>query len=136
MIKGTCRPLWPTIRGTLSLPALSESRADVDFLLDTGAAFSIVHPRDIRRLSADVYDDIAGREVVTGRGIGGQASYFEEEAVLSFEHTDGALISYILPVHIAVPTADNADYPSLLGMDFLMHFRMTMSHREGLLELR
>jgi len=71
-----------------------------------------------------------------GRGVGGTADYFVEDARISFEHADGSEFDYILDVRVAVPTDANADYPSFLGMDFLSHFRITLDFAHDLVELR
>lgn len=106
------------------------------FLLDTGAVFSVVHPRDTRALGIDVTSAFGEQDRESGRGIGGTAWYFLDDMRMAVNHADGDEVTYLMPVHVAVPTADNADYPSFLGMDFLMHFVLTMSHRDGIVELR
>lgn len=42
---------------------------------------------------------------------------------------------YRHPMGIAGPTPSNATLPSILGMDFLRHFRLTVSVREDRAEL-
>jgi len=106
------------------------------FILDTGALFSILHPRDVDLLDLDFDRTFHGRQAVGGGGIGGTAMYYEEEARLSFDHTDDTRTHYILPVNVALPTQANAEYPSILGMDFISNFRLTVDFNNDLIELQ
>jgi hypothetical protein len=136
VIKGRFNPLSPIIDGLLVFPRLGSDPVSATFLLDTGAMFSVVHPKDIKALGLEVMVAFEGCEAVRGRGIGGQARYFKDEVRLTFEHADGVPIDYSFAMQIAVPTDDNADYPSFLGMDFLMNFRVLIHHERGIVELR
>lgn len=121
--------------GVLSLPRLGPAQVDVTFLVDTGATFTVIHPKDLKAMGLDVMRAFASQPTDHGRGIGGVARYFKDEARLSFEHATGEVVDYLLPVNIAVPTDVNADYPSMLGMDFLYAFRLVVSMPERTLTL-
>jgi hypothetical protein len=125
----------PAISVRLSLPDLATIVYDAEFLLDTGAAFSVLHPKDAEGLRLDVRRLFATSTTVGGRGIGGRADYVEVNARLELTHTDGRMIAYLMPLRIAAPTADNADYPSFLGMDFIGHFKLCVALETGTVEL-
>jgi hypothetical protein len=120
----------------MTLPDLGGSPTDVSLLIDTGAVFSVVHPKDLARSGIDPYSALAGRDSVIGRGVGGGAQYVEEPARLTLVHSDGQVFDYVLPIHLALPTDHNLDYPSFLGMDFIRHFRLTVHFDAQLVELR
>ena len=86
-------------------------------------------------LGVDIMTSFGGQERVSGRGVGGLAWYFLDDARLSFAHEDGREVDYMTPIRIAVPTDENADYPSVLGMDFLYAFRLVVSMPENLVSL-
>lgn len=137
MIRGIFTPAGsPAVTGLLSFPRLGGESVDATFLLDTGATFSVIHPKDVKALGLDVMVAFGDRRQESGRGVGGRARYLMDEARLSFEHTDGEQFDYILPIHVAVPTDDNADYPSFLGMDFISNFRMVVSFNSRAVELQ
>jgi hypothetical protein len=125
----------PAIAGTVSFPRVADNSHEVTWLLDTGASFSILHPADLLGLGL-APEDFAGAQSSRGRGVGGAAEYLLEDARLSFRHADGAAISYLMPVWIALPTEHNKTFPSVLGMDFISNFRMTIDIRVPLVELR
>ena len=54
---------------------------------------------------------------------------------LEFTQHDGTRTQYRFAVRIAKPMAANAELPSILGMDFIQHFRLTVSVREDRVEL-
>ena len=58
----------------------------------------------------------------TSQGIGGIATGFMEEALLSF-FDQRHVYSYLLPIEILAPTAYNQNFPSLLGRDVLARWR-------------
>ena len=69
--------------------------------------------------------------------IGGSVGSFTDEAIVSFEHADGTVVGYRFDdMRFAVPTDYNADYPSLLGMDFITAFELVINARTDVVELR
>jgi hypothetical protein len=109
----------------------------VSFLLDTGAPISVIHPQDMKAMGLDTTLDMRDRPLVHGRGIGGETQHFTDEAIVSFEHADGSIVGYRFEeMRFAVPTDYNADFPSLLGMDFIGAFELVLNSNEERIELR
>ena len=74
----------PFVRAVVELPRL-DLKHPVDFLVDTGAARSTLHPQSMVRLgiSLEIYVPTLISDMT---GVGGGASYGEEEAVLHFRN--------------------------------------------------
>ena len=117
----------PFIRGVVELPRLG-LRHPVDFLVDTGAARTTLHPLSMTRLgiSLDSYAPGQKREMT---GVGGGASYGEEEAVL---HVREAQIP--MPILVGPLIREQFDFslssriPSLMGMDVLSMGRLSVDY--------
>ena len=120
----------PYVEGFLVIPRL-EIYGNVQFLLDTGAGSTCLHPEDSVKL-----DMPFGRLIspTMSYGIGGGSLYHREAAVLSFLD-DEAIQSYRLQLHIAEPTAANAGFPSLLGRDVLNRWRIVYDPTDSALEI-
>ena len=112
-----------------------DPRYDLQFLIDTGAAVSVIHPVDATAIAIDFEGSFAGAPVETNLGIGGTARYQREMSSLEFTQADGTWSRYRFALRIALPSASNAVLPSILGMDFIQHFRLTVSVREDRVEL-
>mgnify|MGYP001589979239 CR=1 FL=1 len=108
---------------------------DLQFLLDTGAAVSVIHPVDAKSIGLELDEEFSAIPMEINAGIGGGARYLREMSWLEFTQADGALSRYRFALRIAVPDAANAVLPSILGMDFIQHFRLTVSVREERVEL-
>lgn len=88
-------------------------------------------------MGLDIVAAFGERPRSRGRGIGGSSEYFVDDAVLELEHGDGSIVGYRFDeMWIAVPTADNADLPSLLGMDFIGAFEFLLDSNRDRVELR
>lgn len=121
----------PVIGGIVHLPRLG-IRKRLEFLADTGATGTILHPRDAALLGVD-FTQL--KCAMPSRGVGGTASTFQENAQLLFR--DNATLGwheYWLPVRIAEPTDYNRGYPSLLGRDVLRYWRTVYAPARGILE--
>ena len=106
----------PYVSGNLRFPRLGVSTA-VEFLVDTGASSTVIHPPDIQGLSLPL-DLLAYRRPM--HGVGGVSGFFFERAVLRFTDADRSTVyTYRLAIGIAEPNAVNRNYPSLLGRDIL-----------------
>ena len=105
-----CRVVFPRFR----------LMRDIDFLMDTGADDTCLHPRDA--ISARIPFDRLEDEV-SSRGIGGGASYYRERAFLMFQD-DAQMRIYDIQLHIAKPTEGNQTFPSLLGRDIINRWSM------------
>lgn len=122
MIIGTIRhDAQPLVTGTVRLPRLHIEK-DVLFLIDTGAAESMIHPGDAEFLGID-YNILKCKRLVSG--IGGDAPAFQEHAHLLFQDTaTSEWYDYHIQLLIAEPSPHNPNYPSLLGRNILQHWTM------------
>lgn len=123
----------PYVQGRLILPQWN-IQGDVQFLVDTGADSTIIHPYDGLRLRVP-FAELESE--ILSVGIGGRHPYCPENAVLLFED-DSRLREYHCEVLIGRPSGHSDRLPSLLGRPLLNHWRMlydpvrdrlTMSHR-------
>lgn len=64
----------------------------------------------------------------TTNGIGGSVRCSVQPAVYVFHHDDGRNQRIIDDIRIVPPTTGNATLPSLLGMDILRHFRLSVDY--------
>ena len=104
------------VSGHLQFPRLGVS-GTLEFLVDTGADRTIIHPPDIRELALPV-DLLAGRTATYG--VGGPAGLFVEPAILRFTDADRSTVyAYRLDIGIAEPRSANRNFPSLLGRNIL-----------------
>src|ERR1700741_496076 len=109
----------PYIEATLSFPRL-RVRSLVSFLVDTGAAGSIIMPADSKNLGVDF---AALTTPTISIGIGGEARGFSEWGVWSFSDRRH-IFSYSIELEIPTPTNVNLWLPSLLGRDVLNRWRV------------
>ena len=100
----------PYVRGRLSLPRLAIA-GEVDFLIDTGASSTTLHPRDGVRLRCP-FDALV--LPIEFQGVGGLHTYYRETAVVVFD--DGvAERNFRIEISIAKPDALASGLDSLLG---------------------
>ena len=104
------------VKGDLHFPRLGVSGA-LEFLVDTGANRTIVHPPGIQELALPL-DLLANRREIYG--VGGSAGLLFEPAILRFRDTDPTIrYTYRLNLGIAEPNDANRNFPSLLGRNIL-----------------
>ena len=125
----------PFVEGYLRLPRFGIAR-DITFLVDTGADATCIHPRDGQPAGIP-FDLLQGS--TTSRGVGGQATYFREPAVLEFVDAEARKIhSCEVSVNIAKPGARASDpiniIYSLLGRDIIDRWRMVYDRTDNILE--
>ncbi len=121
------RPV-PKVRVSLFLPGISTDDAHVDFLLDTGASTTCLHPRDARAVGIS-----AARLLLPDRwprqrsaaGIGGSSLYYLVPAHYAFEHDNGQWEIHEGEILVAQLQPANERLPSLLGWNILQRFRIT-----------
>ena len=101
----------------------------VEFLVDTGADSTALHPADAKRLGCDF--DALGTPIPVG-GIGGSHEYCSEPATITLESDDGDYETN-LEIDIAIPDDDNDDLPSLLGRNIIISLRMEYNYNTGIL---
>lgn len=99
---------------------------NVEFLVDTGAHRTCLHPRDAIALGMDLtkldYTEPSW-------GIGGAAHYSPQDAYVLFFHGDIQVEK--VEVLVAQPTNDNLGLPSLLGRDIINRWTMVYAPRSS-----
>lgn len=116
----------PYVEAGIELPRLGLS-ATVDFLIDTGADNTSLHPGDIIRLSIS-YRRMRRSTLTYPSGIGGSMGYYQEPAILYFRDTTGPIRRFVCNIHVCQRTDERSvrGLPSILGRDFLNLCRSTM----------
>ena len=120
MIEGSFSDTSPSVQGRVFLPRLGLS-GYIDFLVDTGADTTTIHPPDADLLNLDYgVLDLAEQPIF---GIGGVNYVHEEPAVISFQDRR-VVYSYSIIITIPQATEYNDEFPSLLGQDIIQNWRM------------
>ena len=136
MIAGYFDPLspqWPVpmVRVALYLPRINSQWVFVDFLLDTGASTTSLHPRDALTQVGISAGTLAQPDMwpqrTSHQGIGGSPVYYQEPVTYGLEHTDGTWQTIPGELAIAQLRPDNLPLPSLLGWDVLQRFRVNLN---------
>ena len=108
---------------------------EITFLIDTGSDGSVLHPADAQSLLGGNLHriDFGGdSRRVAGLGVGGAVDRVARDAALILNSADGETYSLEMPILIARPIPSepgehgNWRLPSLLGRDFLRHFRLEL----------
>ncbi len=134
MIAGRFDPhsRWPVplVRATVFLPDLTARWAPVEFVLDTGATHTTLHPADAQSvLGIDLaqLDQLeSSMERVTAQGIGGSSTYYVVPAEYGFVHEAGHFQVIRERILVADQSSGNQSLPSVLGWDVLQHFRLEL----------
>jgi hypothetical protein len=118
------------VRAFLHLPGITQTFVSIDFLVDTGSTDTYLHPQDatlqMRIAEATLADPRQWPNREPTGGIGGSVACYVQPAIYLFHHDDGQVQRITHEIHIVPPTLTNATFPSLLGMDILRHFRLSM----------
>ena len=126
--------------------ALEDRSDDIWFLIDTGADATVLHPADAQSLLGDGLHRIdfgSDPYRAAGLGVGGGVERVVRDATLTLRSVGDETYATEMPILIARPTpAEPGDHgnwrlPSLLGRDFLRHFRFELfcgERREAALE--
>ena len=126
----TDEPSAPYIRSTLYIPRI-RLVTEVDFLIDTGADATSLHPYDVSRAGIDV-GTLPGT-LRAASGIGGTMRYIETDAFVYLYDLD-ARNWHRFPVLLAVSADDRAEpgnrIPSVLGRDVLNDCLCTFDSRQ------
>ena len=102
----------------------------VRFRVDTGADLTCVHPKSAEALSIS-FAELSPSKV--GHGVGGQARYSPEPALLIFSD-DGRPVYRHIELWVAMPTQANQGLDSLLGVDIIGDWQMVYDAPNGRLE--
>ena len=99
---------------------------DIDFLVDTGAGVTVIHPGDFDRLLL-LPRMLTEAPLIDISGIGGRVAFRHLSATIEIAGTDAegsaAVWSYPVDLHIAEPTEYNGRFPSILGRDVLYQWQ-------------
>ena len=129
----------PVVRVSLHLPGLTTDFVAVDFLVDTGATDTYLHPLDAKIKLGIAPTVLANPQLWPQRratnGIGGRVTCYVHPAIYVFHHDDGRIQQITHEIEIAAPTLHNATLPSLLGIDLLRHFKVSMDYASQRLTL-
>ncbi|MDE2900135.1 MAG: aspartyl protease family protein [Chloroflexota bacterium] len=118
------------LEGTLILPQLQFQR-QTNFLVDTGATSSSVHPHVFEDLGIDL-QAIMALPTSPIWGIGGSITVYNAHGFLAFQDSDNA---YLYEVAISIYDPKNPpDVPSVIGRDILERWRMVYAKAHGVLE--
>ena len=109
----------PYVDSIIQFPRLGIG-GPVDFLIDTGADHTSIHPSDAAKLGVD-YRRFRGKQIVNFGGIGGQLGYYPESGVLVCRDTSGDFRLCDITIYICQKsTQQNIEgLPSLIGRDVL-----------------
>ena len=97
----------------------------VEFLVDTEADVTTLHPDDGRSLNCP-FDEL--ENPVEVGGIGGEQTYYDEPAYILFYGTD-RIYGFIVALSVGKPSEETDDLESLLGLDILNRMRMDYDFR-------
>jgi hypothetical protein len=133
VIRGYIDAGRPYVSCLLFIPRLSAG-GQIDFLVDTGSDRTVIHPGDAARLGIEE-EAFAGLAQTTAVGVGGTALEYFEAAFILLRHQDDRIDNILVRLSFAVPTPDNALYPSVLGRDLISYYRLVFEQRAGLVTL-
>lgn len=127
MIRGFIRDEQPFVSAVISLPRAAEA-VPVDLLVDTGSHLTVLNRSVFDALGVDPVAQLPAARRVRAVGIGGSEEYLRVRVIISFVAADPRLRAY--PIWVAVPLRPDAGHRSILGMDAIVDFRLTVSVRE------
>ncbi len=121
----------PSVTAVVEIPNLGVS-ASVEFLVDTGATQTVLHPGDVLKLGIDITTYAASAHPCISSGVGGEASYGVEDAILRFKNINAPLRALIGPLDPSqFEFALKKQIPSLLGRDFLNRGRLIVDYENN-----
>jgi hypothetical protein len=129
----------PVVGAAVRLNGLTGFRG-VEFLVDTGASNTILHPRD----AIMVWDGYLNHDFIVdpsldhSGGVGGLAQHITREATIVFLRDDGLVDQLVIPVSIArlvrpdplTGQPGNLSLPSLLGRDVLRYYELRVTNSD------
>ena len=97
----------------------------VEFLVDTGADVTTLHPDDADDLGCP-FDELENPVEVSG--VGGEQTYYNEPVIILFYGTDRTY-GFRVTIPIGKPSEETDGLESLLGVDILNRMRMDYDFR-------
>ena len=131
MIIGFFRGGSPRIVARIRLDALSDRSRDVEFVVDTGAAVSVVQLGVVADLGV-APDDLRWLPTERNETLGGIVIHALTDATLTFARDDETSFERKLSMRVSLaPPVTVDDAPSVLGMNALRVFRVIVSVPES-----
>ena len=122
--------IQPHVTALVEIPRLGVSQP-VDFLVDTGANRTAVHPYTMVRMNVDpmTYQPAAEDDIRRISGVGGTSRYGQETVVIHLRDDSVELPILMGPLDgRLVSSALQTGMPSLLGMDVLSRTRLSVDY--------
>lgn len=130
---------WPRVRVGILVTDITRDWAVVEFVLDTGASATCLHPADALGVPGIdltmLTDPTRWGAVETFTGIGGGVRYFTTPVRYGLFRANGQVHFLDGTINVAQWTMTNQTLPSLLGWDVLEKFRLYADPSVGRLEL-
>ena len=118
----------PYVRAQIRLPRL-DIEAGIEFFIDTGADFTLIHPWDARILGLSPGLTLPGNNAMLA-GIGGALEYHTEDATLRFDDEDGSYLYFFCQIYVTFDQAVEG-MPSILGRNFLNQCSLLADYPEN-----
>lgn len=131
MIRGFFPPgqIYPFVSVDLRIAGVPQQTARINFVIDTGAAVTVIHPSDalieLKMTSASL-DPASWPVRQTLAGVGGASRYLVRAADFVFDDDRGPIRFRDELVRIGELRPGFRNLPSLLGWDLLQHFRLAI----------
>ena len=134
------QPPLPKCRVGVFIPGITDDWVFIEFIVDTGASTTCIHPIDaIGRLDIDpqaLADEHTWLHPEPYGGSGGHAStYFRLPATYLFPAEHGQWVKHVGSTRLAQLKPFNQKIDSLLGWDMLRHFRLVTDWSRRAVEL-
>ncbi len=120
---------WPVprVRAAVYVPGFSKDWGFVDFLVDTGAASTVLHPVDAISVGFDA-TTLADAALWSNKrdvyGVGGTSVNYVLVAAYAFRHDNGQWEKFAAEISVAQLTIATQALPSLMGWDILQKYRL------------
>jgi hypothetical protein len=115
----------------VAFPRIGPVSVDVPCLIDTAAASTVIQPRALGMLGPELDSRRYPAELVAG--VGGRVEVRRVRTLLTLGRSDAQPLAFTLFVRI--PVLDMPpEIPSVLGMDVISMFRLTLSIEERRVE--
>ncbi len=133
MSRGYIERRQPWIDLWIDIPSFVTKSVLFSFLIDTGSTRTLLQPRDTLQTGIEPRALFPDPRTVAVPGFGGSIGLLTTVANVRFDDRSDRPLT--VPIGIVEPTAAAWNLPSVLGMDFLQHFRLLISVTEQLVEL-